>query len=694
MNNYPEIIHYLGRYHVLLLHLPIGFIVIAFLMELNSRSKKTQTFESAITFILFWSAILSLVTSVSGYMLSLEGGYESTLLDRHYYLGWGTTLLCFVVYYLKKKKTATPFSFISFAGLIGLLLWTGHIGGSLTHGVDHLSAYSPVFATFDRSKDIADKWVDSTQVFTGIVQPILKEKCIQCHNGKKKKGGLLLTSIEHIQKGGDNGQFLIAGDLNESQFLQKVHLPITEKEHMPPNGKTQLTDDEIRLLEWWVEQGASFTDPLASFEKPKAIQAIIDRNNTRPEGVFALNIPAPNTTKLKKLQEEGLRIRRIAAGNHLLELDLSGNTDIKNETLRQLRKFSKQIIHLDLANTNVSDKVSRNIANLPHLTTLHLQGTPITDKTLKRIRKLKYLEYLNLYDTNVTDKGLAFLKELKSLKKLYLWQTKTTKEGLQELSASLTNLNITSRAGDEVFTEVRLNTPDLKIIGGANLFKDSVCFKLKNSFKSASIYYTLDGSLPDKNALLYEDSVTLNKSVKLQVVAVKEGWTNSEIVEKDFVRVSWLAQKVSLSKAPSSDYPGEGPQTLSDLKRGGGFVKSPTWMGWQGTHLTAVLDYGESVEFSNIKVGYMENTNAWVFAPAGLKVWTSTAGKQYTQVINESYPPATEPSAVNRLFLSHDFIPTTARYVKVKVESTMKNPDWHLSPGEPSWLFLDEVVVQ
>lgn len=693
MTSYPEILHYLGRYHILLLHLPIGFIAMAFLMEVTVRFKKKEGYDKAIVFILFWSAILSVMTSLSGYLLSFEGGYETTLLDRHFYLGLATTVSTFVIYWLKKTKNSSPITFPGFIVLAALLAFTGHVGGSLTHGVDHLNTYRPVFTKLNRSKKDVPLIVGSTEIFRGIIQPILVDKCVQCHKPEKVKGGLLLSSLEGIKKGGDNGHFLKAGDISQSLFLQRANLPIDDKEHMPPRGKNQLTEDELILLEWWVEEGASFKQPLDSVKQSASVQRIIEKMNLRPKGVFALSIPAANPAKIKALNENGIRIWPLAKGSPLLQVDLSNDKNVSSKTISKLNKFSKQIIDLNLGHSNIGDTALKKVSNLEHLSRLYLEGTQITDVGLKQLRNLKYLEYLNLYQTDITDEGLVYLEKLESLEVLYLWQTKVTEKGVRQLKEALPKLKVTMQSGDDVFAEVKLNAPTIDIIGRRNLFKDTLIFKLKSSFRGANIFYTLDGSEPNEQSFQYKDSVILTQSANLRALAIKEGWENSNPLERKLVKVNKLAKKISLSKAPSPDYPGSGSQTLSDLIRGGNFVKSPAWMGWQGSDVTTVLDYGEAFEMSELLLGFMENTNAWVFAPRGLKMWTSKDGRNYEELISEKYETRDEPSGVEIRFLYHKFDPHVARFVKIKIERNKKNPDWHLAPGKDSWFFMDEIIV-
>src|SRR5215217_4986413 len=89
---------FIGRFHPLLVHLPIGFLLIAALLEIGRRTKKVQVSSSAISFILLWSAIGATIACVAGYMLSLGGGYDAVLLDRHMWQGIGVAVFAWVAW--------------------------------------------------------------------------------------------------------------------------------------------------------------------------------------------------------------------------------------------------------------------------------------------------------------------------------------------------------------------------------------------------------------------------------------------------------------------------------------------------------------------------------------------------------------------------------------------------------------------
>jgi hypothetical protein len=84
------------------------------------------------------------------------------------------------------------------------------------------------------------------------IEPLLKERCTECHNATKPKSGLDLTSLQTILRGGDRGAALIPGRPESSHlytFLRSEADP-----HMPPGSRKKLTDDEVALIKQWIEK--------------------------------------------------------------------------------------------------------------------------------------------------------------------------------------------------------------------------------------------------------------------------------------------------------------------------------------------------------------------------------------------------------------------------------------------------------
>ena len=54
----------LGRFHPLIIHLPIGFIVLGVLIELNKNNLKWS--KEALQFIFFWASITGIFSIITG----------------------------------------------------------------------------------------------------------------------------------------------------------------------------------------------------------------------------------------------------------------------------------------------------------------------------------------------------------------------------------------------------------------------------------------------------------------------------------------------------------------------------------------------------------------------------------------------------------------------------------------------------
>lgn len=99
--------------------------------------------------------------------------------------------------------------------------------------------------------------------FTSKIEPLLKQRCYECHSHEKKmKGGLTLDSKSGWEQGGDSGPAIVIGKPEESLLIKMVRW--SDDEHqMPP--KEKLPSAEIALLEEWVKRGAP--DPRVMVKK-------------------------------------------------------------------------------------------------------------------------------------------------------------------------------------------------------------------------------------------------------------------------------------------------------------------------------------------------------------------------------------------------------------------------------------------
>lgn len=684
-----DILSYLGKFHPIILHLPIGFLLLAFMMELHDRWKKVQQFQPAIGFALFWGMVGAIFAAGSGYLLSLDGGYEEQLLSWHQWLGFGVAGLSIVLYGLHRQaiKNKTPFYFPVFSLTTLLLTAAGHYGGSLTHGSDFLS---PTSSSKKEKKAIVD--IENAVIYADLIQPIIEDKCVRCHSTSKTKGDLLMATIEGLQAGGETGALFVKGNPDKSLMLERIHLPLEEKKHMPPKGKQQLLSDEIALLTWWIQEGADFKAKVKEVKKNEKINPILKKFMVPTDAVDNIKVADVAENTLQKIRAKGIPIFRVAENSPFVEVDLSRQKGINRNTLKALKPVSDQLISLNLSATDILDKDLSELANFPHLQKLFLQQTAISDQGISPLAKLDYLTYLNLYETKITDASLPIISQLKRLKKLYLWQTATTNEGIAKFINQKPKTKVNVGVSNDIFGDARLKAP--LILADKDLFEDSLAVELKMNFKNVNLYYTLDGSTPDSSAHLYTNPITLTKTTTLKVIAQKEGWQTSEVASKQFANVKYRPTNITLNRPPSERYAANGAQSLIDLEKGSTTFTDGFWLGYEKQHVTATLDLGKTTEISAVTVGALEAPGSYIFYPKGMKVSLSNDGKKFQEVVTKTYPTAEANKPTETANFTETFVPQKARFVSVRIVSNLTNPDWHPAPGAPCWLFIDEISVE
>ncbi len=110
----------------------------------------------------------------------------------------------------------------------------------------------------------------ASDFFEKEIRPLLIEHCLTCHDAKKAKGGLRLTSRADMLKGGDLGPAVVPGKPKESLLIQVLQYGNAADLRMPPKGK--LPDAAIAKLTKWVADGAVWPDVGAGTDTAKAFK--------------------------------------------------------------------------------------------------------------------------------------------------------------------------------------------------------------------------------------------------------------------------------------------------------------------------------------------------------------------------------------------------------------------------------------
>src|SRR5262249_12485377 len=121
---------FLGRLHPLLVHLPIGFLIIACLFDWLSFQEEHKKLKRAAKLALALGSLAAAASCLTGYLLSQSGEYDATLVSRHQWLGISTMIVSFVYWQAKRRKVSVLTSKVFSIITLVLLSITGHLGGS------------------------------------------------------------------------------------------------------------------------------------------------------------------------------------------------------------------------------------------------------------------------------------------------------------------------------------------------------------------------------------------------------------------------------------------------------------------------------------------------------------------------------------------------------------------------------------
>ncbi len=445
-------IEFLGHFHPLLVHLPIGFLFIALLLHWMSLKNKYASLRPAIPVILLAGSAAAFAACITGYLLSISDEYDQSLVSWHMWMGIAVTLVSLMLYAKEKNPLFGVNKQLLAIGLFILVMVTGHLGGSLTHGSDYLTKPFRQMLDGDSTSSAVVKPIANLPeavVYTEIIRPILESKCYSCHNDNKQKGGLRMDELGLLMKGGKNGKIVEPGNADGSEMIKRLLLPTDDDHHMPPKEKPQPTESQIALLQWWITNNADPVKKVREFAQPDKIKPILTALQTTvvAEQKARTDIPAvtvaPADEKIiEQLKARNIVVLPVAQNTHYLMASFVTDSIVDKTDLQLLAQLKPQLIWLKVSNTNITDEALSTISQLTNLTKLDLSNTFITDKGLTFLTANIRLQTLNLVGNKVTHAGVAALKGLTHLQFLYLYKTGFDSKDLAALKALLPKTTI------------------------------------------------------------------------------------------------------------------------------------------------------------------------------------------------------------------------------------------------------------
>ena len=286
-----------GRFHIVLLHLPIGLLPGIALLEIGAAMFKKPNPKGAVLTLSLLTAFASIAALASGLVLAGEK-VDSDLLGEHKIAAIIMTVFCVLLPIFAALNGRKGFRIFLLLA-VGSSVYAGHLGGSLSHKKDFLfkpleraardraaaeqdaiddpagensepdavDGKRPVVADVGSAKPDAEPAVVAEEsLFVRVIAPIFDKACNDCHNGLDYDGDLDLTNREGILTldRDESERVIVIGNPDKSLLIELCELPRDDEDHMPPVDDedpdviSELTKDQLAAIRKWILDGCKF----------------------------------------------------------------------------------------------------------------------------------------------------------------------------------------------------------------------------------------------------------------------------------------------------------------------------------------------------------------------------------------------------------------------------------------------------
>lgn len=275
---------FVGRFHPLLVHGPVALLALVAALELAALRPRWAGLRLAAGCILAIAAVATFAAAFDGWLLAWSGGFRGRDVTRHMWGGVWLAAVCAAAALVRPagaRGRAAPAAYaILLASGVGLMVWTGHGGGAISHGEGFLTDKMPVRLRVWLGMPAEAAAAPGASVQGGPVRPaglrggpqsvdpanpafyrlhvapLLDRSCVTCHRPEKHKGALRLDSYELLMRGGEDGPVVVPGNPAKSDIIRRLMLPASDDDSMPSDGDKPLTPEEIQTIGRWIAAGA------------------------------------------------------------------------------------------------------------------------------------------------------------------------------------------------------------------------------------------------------------------------------------------------------------------------------------------------------------------------------------------------------------------------------------------------------
>ena len=219
---------------------------------------------------------------------------------------------------------------------------------------------------------------------------------------------------------------------------------------------------------------------------------------------------------------------------------------------------------------------------------------------------------------------------------------------------------------------------------------------LKTIFNDRDIYYTTDGSTPDRNSKRYTEPFAIERSCIVKAVCFEDN-RETIISEKYILYHKGMGHFRKLNTVAGNyrpEYSGGSEDALLNGAVGTNNYKDGNWQGFYGNDCDIELDFGKKEKLNSLKINFITNPYDWILMPKRMSVYHSDNGIHYqlfrSYDIYEEVPTSRSTIVTKALDVSG----LNSRFVRIIVETPGLIPQGLPGYNNPSWMFMDEIIFE
>lgn len=328
-------------------------------------------------------------------------------------------------------------------------------------------------------------------------------------------------------------------------------------------------------------------------------------------------------------------------------------------------------------------------------TNMYAIGTPAFDKASMRLEsgrtftvKAKNRSDKNFYVQSLLWNGKAYTKS-------FITQDMIDAGGVLEfILGPAPNKNFGVKEQDIPASAIKdapfVPVPFIDI--ATNRIADKIKVQIKNVDPKATIYYSLKTKTDTTGVFRkYTAPFYISSAATLQAYA-QVSTVKSKTVLQPFFKIP-DDRSIEVFSSVHPMYTAGGSEALIDGVIGTANWRTGEWQSYFGKDFYALIDFKRPKKLRYVAVHVLQDVSPWIIYPSSVIFETSEDGKTFTPLLtatDDSPKENTDPTVKDM----GGAVNVTTRYLRVRAKNGGRLPAWHESAGEPSHIFIDEVIAK